>query len=151
MEIIDRRIIVPKGTIGRIKSTMIDPIESIEEFNRLFENVDFLADYCKKSATTILTPDGNHAVSITSLDKNTNYIINSYVDSLTITSISAVAETDEVTIILFKTGNTNTFTLNVPNTIEWIDSEVPDLDLDTKYIFAIWHNIAFIKEYGIAQ
>lgn len=155
MEIIDKRIIVPEGTIGRINSTMMDPIESLEEFYRILTNInlddDVLSDYYLKANIIPVESITNHAYTIESLPENANLIMSTYLDSLTIQSLELVEDSDYATVILFQTGDTNAFTLNVPNTIEWIDNEVPEFELDKKYIFAIWHNIAFVKEYGVVQ
>lgn len=108
--------------------------------------------FTEKATNINIEPDVNDNVTILELKSNTNYLINSSISTLVIDSIeSALLNNDYVTTIMFTTHNSSTFTLRIPNTIKWIDGEIPDFELNSNYVFAIWKNIGVVKKCEIAS
>lgn len=108
--------------------------------------------FTEKTKNVDIEPDANDSVTILELNSNTNYSINSSISTLIIDSISQDLSSDDyVTTIMFTTHSSTTFTLRIPNTIKWIDGEIPDFEINSDYIFAIWKNIGIIKKCELAS
>lgn len=97
--------------------------------------------------TTIETKSISPATGETSVNIETKSGVNWEVTSAdTINIINTLTtETDLVTTIIFTSTNTPT-TLTYPNTLKWINDEIPEIENGAEYLIAIWNNIAVINK-----